>query len=179
MPRRRSMGYLILLCSIFVCGIARPSDRHKSGIAVESFGAHGQITNGLMAGFRSLHYFDMAPHLNYGWELAMGNARGAGLDRDNLAYGGLSLNYDAYLANKLFFYEVSLFAGYGFGREDALGYSGHSVVVKPEISLGLTMIEGYRASFGVGWFMMPSVSGFNAPSFTVRFDHQSSEAGEN
>jgi hypothetical protein len=105
-----------------------------------------------------------------------GNARGARLDTDNLTYGGLSVGYDGPLA-KIFHYDFSVLLGYGFGREDALGYSGHSMVIHPQASVGLTMIEGYRATFGVGYLILPSVTGFNAVSFTIRLEHRSFDEG--
>ena len=164
---------IYLLCLALLCGVSRAdSDKHKSGLEVESFGGNGYITNGFMLGLRSLHYFDAAPHVNYGYEVVAGSARGERLDIDNLTYGGLCANYESSIG-KVLFYEVGAMLGFGFGREDALGFAGHSVVIKPEIALGLSMIEGYRASFGVGYLMMPEVTGFNALSFTVRLEHVS------
>jgi hypothetical protein len=164
---------LLLLCLALYCGIGHAEDdKRKSGIEIQSFGgSNGYITNGLMFGFRSVTYLEIVSHLNWGWEMLTGSARGGNLDKDNLTYAGLSMGYDGPLA-KIFHYDFSVLLGYGFGREDNLGFYGHSVVIQPEAALGVTMIQGYRATFGVGYLIMPQVSGFNAVSFTIRLEHR-------
>lgn len=155
-------------------GSAEASDRYKSGFELGSFAANGSITNGMMLGFRSLHYIDMIPHVNWGFEMVTGSPRGGVLEGDNLTYGGISVNYDQTLAT-IFFIEAGALVGYGYGRIDSGHFQGSSAVLKPEVSVGIKAIDGYRASFGVGYLYLPVATGFNAFSFTIRLERRSDD----
>jgi hypothetical protein len=144
--------------------------RSKSGLEVSSFRDGNSITQGMMIGGRSVRYFP-GTRVNLGVQFDAGSSHGQALDHDNLAYGGLTMGYDGTF-NQIFVYDFSMLVGYGFGRVDSLGISGHSMTVLPSVGAGVKMVEGYRATFFVGYLYMPSASGFSNFTFGVRLEQK-------
>ncbi len=149
---------------------AEDFSRSKSGLEISSFRGGNSITQGFMLGGRSVRYFP-GTRVNFGVQFDAGSSHGGALDRDNLAYGGLSLGYDGTLA-QVFTYDLSVLWGYGFGRVDAIGLSGHSMTLLPAVGLGLKMVGGYRATFFAGYLYVPSASGFSNFTFGVRLEQK-------
>jgi len=164
----------LLVLSAMIVGEAASAETPtmgKSGIEMQSFGDGGTITRGMMFGMRTQRYLDHS-QANLGLEFMAGSPQGGRLSDDHLTYGGITFGYDGTFGT-IFSYDFSLLGGYGFGRVDALGLNGVSFTAQPTIALGLTLIDGYRASFAVGYLYMPSAPGFDHFTFGIRLEQKS------
>lgn len=171
---RGALALATLLVSFFFISTTAQAEtptKGKGGVQMQSFGANGKITSGMMFGLRTQRYIERS-QLNLGLEFMAGSPRGGRLDRDNLTYGGITMGYDGTFGT-IFSYDFSCFGGYGFGRIDELGMAGSSFTVQPTVGVGLTLIDGYRATFAVGYLYMPAANGFNAFTFGVRLEQKS------
>lgn len=164
---------LVSLTSLFAShrALGETPVQGKSGLEVQSFGDGPTISRGMMLGFRSSRYIQRS-QVSLGLEALAGSSHGGRLDQDNLTYGGITLGYDGTFAT-IFNYDLSMLVGYGYGRVDSLGIGGVSFTAQPTLALGLTLIEGYRASFAVGYLYMPSTSGFSHFTFGIRLEQKS------
>lgn len=127
---------------------------------------------GTMIGFRHLAYFPQGQNSVYaGYEIHTGSAKSGSLGEDNLTYGGLSLGFDgAYF--RAITYDFGMVIGYGFGNVARYQISGSSLTFQPQVSFGLMMLAGYRASFSVGYLFMPGAKDFSTWVFGIRLDRK-------
>ena len=168
------MKYLILsllaLLALLVPTNLRAEDgRFNLGLSIEGLADPYTFIHGLSVGGQVSEYFDES-NFRFGVAMQIGAVAGTRLETDNVSYGGLLLGYDS-VFKQLFHYEANVLVGYGFGSY------GKSLVLQPDVGIGVVMVQGWRAVFTVGYRYMPTIAPASGFVYGIRIERKTTEYG--
>lgn len=144
-------------------------DRSKWGLSVDRLQNGNSGEYGILLGFKQAGYFSNS-NVYAGYEIHAGTDRGQSPGQDNLTYGGINLGFDGSYY-KAISYDFGMLVGYGFGNIARYAVSSQGAALQPSVSMGLVLINGFRASFSASYLYMPGTP-FSTPVYGIRLEHK-------